>query len=95
MKKLLKILLLTSLTIACKNKQNHMSRIDEKKDTVKTNAQKFSAIKLDYKKDPVCGMPVKAGIEDTLLYQGKIIGFCATECKLSFIMNPKSFSLTK
>ena len=90
MKKLLKILLVTSLTLACKNKQNEMVSIDEEKDIVKTKTQKFSAVKIDYKKDPVCGMPVKAGIEDTLLYQGKIIGFCATECKQSFIKNPKS-----
>ncbi len=40
---------------------------------------------VDNKKDPSCGMPVSAGISDTLHFKGKVIGFCSTECKDSFI----------
>jgi YHS domain-containing protein len=40
---------------------------------------------VDNKKDPSCGMPVSAGVSDTLHYKGKVLGFCSTECKDSFL----------
>jgi YHS domain-containing protein len=40
---------------------------------------------VDNKKDPSCGMPVTAGISDTLHFKGKVLGFCSTECKDSFL----------
>ena len=33
------------------------------------------------KKDPTCGMPVTAGIGDTLHYKQYVMGFCSEECK--------------
>lgn len=39
-------------------------------------------------KDPACGMPVTAGIGDTAHYNGKVLGFCSTECKTSFKKDP-------
>ncbi|MGV3767746.1 MAG: YHS domain-containing protein [Chitinophagaceae bacterium] len=44
------------------------------------------------KKDPVCGMPVTAGITDTAHYKGKVYGFCASECKKMFAENPESYT---
>lgn len=43
---------------------------------------------VDNKKDPSCGMPVTAGISDTVHYQNKVLGFCSTECKQAFLENP-------
>ncbi len=43
---------------------------------------------VDNKKDPNCGMPVTAGIEDTVHYNGKVYGFCSDECKQAFLKNP-------
>ena len=40
---------------------------------------------VDNKKDPNCGMPVTAGIEDTVHYNGKVYGFCSDECKMHFL----------
>ena len=40
---------------------------------------------VDNKKDPSCGMPVSAGISDTLHFKNKVLGFCSTECKDSFV----------
>lgn len=40
---------------------------------------------VDNKKDPSCGMPVTAGVSDTLHYKNKVLGFCSTECKDSFV----------
>lgn len=45
---------------------------------------------LDNKKDPTCGMPTSAGVSDTAHYDGKVIGFCAKECKDEFLKNPKA-----
>jgi YHS domain-containing protein len=54
-------------------------------DTVK---QKFTKEMVDNKKDPSCGMPMSAGIEDTAHYNGKVYGFCSEECKQQFLKNP-------
>jgi YHS domain-containing protein len=45
---------------------------------------KYSASIVNNKKDPSCGMPVTAGISDTMHYNGKVIGFCSAECKADF-----------
>jgi len=41
-------------------------------------------------KDPVCGMPVTAGISDTVHYNNDVLGFCSAECKAEFQKNPQS-----
>ena len=46
------------------------------------------------KKDPVCGMPVTAGITDTAHYKGKVYGFCASECKKMFTEHPEEYTAT-
>ena len=50
---------------------------------------KFTPAMVDNKRDPSCGMPVSAGIEDTVHYGGKVIGFCSKECKDDFLKDPK------
>ena len=49
---------------------------------------------VDYKKDPACGMPLTAGLEDTTRYKGKLYGFCSKECKEEFLKNPVGFTAT-
>jgi YHS domain-containing protein len=56
-----------------------------KADSSKT---KFTAAMVDNKKDPNCGMPVTAGIADTVHYKGKVYGFCSDECRDAFLKNP-------
>jgi YHS domain-containing protein len=53
-----------------------------------SSEKKFTASMVDNKKDPNCGMPVTAGIADTVHYKGKILGFCSDECKQAFLKNP-------
>jgi YHS domain-containing protein len=57
---------------------------------VKTDQTKsvFTAAMVDNKKDPNCGMPVTAGIADTVHYKGKVYGFCSDECRDAFLKNP-------
>jgi len=49
---------------------------------------KFTVAMVDNKKDPNCGMPVTAGIADTVHYKGKVFGFCSDECRDAFLKNP-------
>lgn len=58
-----------------------------------TIENKLLHVKLDYKKDPVCGMPLSHGAKDTTSYKEKIIGFCSKECKEDFIKNTKQYAL--
>ena len=48
-------------------------------------AKPFEGIIFASKRDTVCGMPLSAGVADTLHVNGKIYGFCATECKEEFV----------
>ncbi len=43
--------------------------------------------------DPVCGMPTLRGSEDTVMYKGKIIGFCSKECKDEFVKKPRAYKI--
>jgi putative intracellular protease/amidase/YHS domain-containing protein len=53
----------------------------------------FKNMKFDNTKDPVCGMPIKAGISDTAQYQGKLYAFCSDGCKKEYLKNPKGYVL--
>ncbi|HEY2349547.1 MAG TPA: YHS domain-containing protein [Puia sp.] len=60
----------------------------------KTDSSKptFTAAMVDNKKDPNCGMPVTAGIGDTVHYKGKVYGFCSDECRDAFLKNPEALA---
>jgi YHS domain-containing protein len=49
---------------------------------------KFTPAMVDNNRDPSCGMPVAAGIEDTVHYKNKVIGFCSKDCKDEFLKDP-------
>ena len=55
----------------------------------KTDSVKYTAAMVDNAKDGTCGMPVAAGIEDTVHYNNKVIGFCSKECKDDFMKDAK------
>jgi YHS domain-containing protein len=60
--------------------------------TADSTKKKFTVAMVDNKKDPNCGMPVTAGIEDTVHYKGKVYGFCSDECKQAFLKNPEALA---
>ncbi len=53
--------------------------------------KKIAGIAFANKQDYVCGMPVTAGVEDTVTYKGKLYGFCSVECKGEFLKNPAQY----
>ena len=58
-----------------------------------TTIKVYPASLLDNKKDPVCGMPAGSGLEDTIHYNGKVIGFCSDVCRDDFLKNPKAYAI--
>lgn len=54
-----------------------------------SSANAFEHMLVDNQKDPACGMPVSAGISDTAVYKGKVLGFCSKECKEHFKKEPE------
>jgi YHS domain-containing protein len=81
------MLIMLAMGSACKQKPNtEMTSIPVR--VADSTKPKFKAAMVDNKKDPSCGMPVTAGIEDTVHYDGKIYGFCSEECKNAFLKNP-------
>jgi YHS domain-containing protein len=63
------------------------------KDTTTSAVHKPDLKGLTYavQKDPACGMPLRAGLEDTVHYKGKLYGFCSKECKAAFLKDPDSY----
>lgn len=44
----------------------------------------FSSIRFASDRDTTCGMPLSAGITDTMSHHGKIYGFCSPGCRQEF-----------
>ncbi len=82
------------LAVACQSKTTKIE--DKTTDTMMSMEKKdtttniFEHMLVDNKKDPSCGMPVTAGINDTAHYKDKVLGFCSKECKESFQKNPEA-----
>lgn len=56
---------------------------------VDTTTAKFANLNFASKKDTICRMPLRLGIDDTVVLNGKIYGFCGTGCKEEFIAQLK------
>ena len=86
---------LVSMFTACKQKADAASNIALKPSTDSTAAvdstKKYTIAMVANKYDPSCRMPLTAGLEDTVHYQGKTYGFCSKECKSEFLRNPKGY----
>lgn len=80
-----------SCLIACQS-GNTPNATSEKDSTMQQEvaATTYDLSLVNNAKDPVCGMPVTAGISDTVHYKNDILGFCSAECKAEFQKNPES-----
>jgi YHS domain-containing protein len=45
-----------------------------------------------YKTDPVCSMPLSAGITDSTVYKKDVLGFCSPACKALFLETPEKYA---
>jgi len=84
------LIVLSIFFASCSNADNSSEKNrshTQAKDTsaVVSKKEKFADIQFASKKDTICGMPLSAGIEDTLILDGKVYGFCAPGCKADFV----------
>lgn len=95
MKKLTTGILLLAC-FAC-NQPAQKQETPKKETTMVKDTPKVELKKLVFgsKTDLVCGMPVSAGVHDTMTYKGKLYGFCAKECKDEFIKEPNQYLTAK
>lgn len=91
MKIIIKIFLV--ILITCQFSCMYNNQIKEKEatvDTAKAEKKLFANIQFASKKDTSCGMPLSAGVEDTVHLKNKIYGFCSKECKDDFVNKLKT-----
>ena len=82
----------TCMMVACNNvvkDDKKMSEKEVKKDTLSEHT--INPELLVNKKDPVCEMPITAGVTDTFTYKGNLLGFCSVECKSEFMKKPEDY----
>ena len=100
MKRIILMLMIVTGIVSCHNNRPGSQPVVKKdttmmKDSMMTMAPAskpdLKGLTFAYQKDPSCGMPLKAGLEDTLRYKGKLYGFCSKECKDEFLKNPASY----
>ncbi len=76
---------------SCNQKQEHTeAQVSSPEPAAQAPAVKLA--ELATTKDLICGMTLEeGGIADTILHDGKIYGFCASECKAEFAKNPTAY----
>ena len=92
MKKAVGIILVGAfLMVACNNVVKEDKKMSEKevKDTLTEHT--INPGLLVNKKDPICEMPIAAGVTDTVTYKGNLLGFCSSECKAEFMKKPEDY----
>ena len=91
------ILLISLLLTACSHNTNNDKAVTKAREaeqmTIPKN--KYPGVEFAVNKDLACGMPLSAGVGDTAHFNGKIYGFCSTECKDSFLMAPQKYLVKK
>lgn len=89
--------LLTSCNNSSKNETQTQESHSHEGHEQELSKPAFSLAMLDDKHDYVCGMDLDRDdfISDTTLYEGKVYGFCAAECKESFLKDPQHYLSSK
>lgn len=88
-KLLIGILLNAFIIISCSNQHSDKEAAAKTEIAPKEDSSKFTPAMVDNKRDPSCGMPISAGIDDTVHYKNKVLGFCSKECKDEFLKDPE------
>lgn len=89
MKKIFFAIITLATIVACNNAATENNKPADKDSSTmqakQTEGIDISKLNFASKIDTTCGMPITAGIEDTATVDGKLYGFCAKECKESFL----------
>ncbi len=82
------IVILITVQFSCKSDNNEENKNAAAVSSAIANKPKeklFANIQFASKRDTSCGMPLSAGLEDTVHVNDKIYGFCSKECKDEFV----------
>lgn len=92
-----KIIFISLFFMACSQNSKNEKAISNAKveENLSVSENKYAGVDFASKKDLACGMPLSAGVEDTLHYDGRIYGFCSAECKDSFEIDPRKYIVKK
>jgi YHS domain-containing protein len=83
-------ILAISLALTACNQKADAPKAEEKMSS-DTKMVNIKLSELATNKDLNCDMPLAEGsIADTTTYNGKIYGFCSSECKADFLKNPEA-----
>lgn len=83
---------LTIFLPSCNSKTNQTGEHDINSPSPHQKEHQVPLSQLAAGTDLVCGMPLEeGGIADTILHEGKIYGFCASECKAEFSKDPVAY----
>lgn len=95
--KIVTLIVFCAIQISCNSnvsEAQEMANNKRKNDSILLSAQqtRINIEKLVFasKLDPICGMPITAGVEDTITINTKLYGFCARECKIEFLKRRKT-----
>ena len=95
MKKFLFISLIFFTACSQNSNEKAVSKAKAAEAQVTKPVNDYKGIKFASEKDLSCGMPLSAGVEDTVHYNGKIYGFCSIECKETFLKDPQKYLAKK
>ncbi len=95
MKYIIGLLAIVALAVACNgNSGGNSTQVNKDSVMAMEPAEKqYDTALVANRRDPVCRMPIKAGIYDTAHYKGAVLGFCSSACKDSFLVNPGGYTL--
>ena len=72
--------------ISNNDKENKKAAVTAPKNITNEPKEKlFATVQFASERDTSCGMPLSAGLEDTVRVNDKIYGFCSKECKDEFV----------
>ena len=84
-------LLISSLVMGSCNQKATAPKTEDKPAATESKSVNIKLSELATNKDLNCDMPLSEGaIADTASYQGKIYGFCSSECKADFMKDPQA-----
>jgi len=90
MKKPLMMIAASLLLLASCNQSQTQTTNTEATAPAESKGVNIKLAELSSPKDHICGMDLVEGeIADTMQYDGKVYGFCSSECKAEFAKDPQ------
>ena len=85
MKKFLFICSLVFVSASMNSQQKTLQTSSPKKQTTTKKMKIVNVI------DPICDMKTNENTTETVLYKGKLYGFCSKHCKTEFTKSPENY----